>query len=182
MRVISGKFKGRKLVSFDQDHIRPTTDRVKESLFNILAPFIENSLVLDLYSGTGNLGIESLSRGAAHVTFVESNIKSIKIIDKNIELLKIADGIDVVKNDVLNFLREFEGDPFDIILIDPPFPSLICLKTLELVAKSKVAGSDTRIAIEHSKREILPEKIGRLTCIDTRNYGDKLLAFFSKEP
>ena len=85
MRIISGKYKGRVLTSFQADHIRPTTDRVKESLFNKWMSLVGEARVLDLFSGTGNLGIESLSRGASHVDFVELNAKSIIILKKNFD-------------------------------------------------------------------------------------------------
>ena len=89
MRIISGKFKGRVLVSFEASNIRPTMDRVKETLFNKWMRHVEDARVLDLFAGTGNLGLEALSRGALHVSFVEKNLKSIQIVKKNIELLKI---------------------------------------------------------------------------------------------
>src|SRR5690606_35256713 len=106
MRIISGKFGGRKLVHFKADHIRPTTDRVKEVIFNKLQSDIDGSRVLDLFSGTGSLALEALSRGASWVTAVEKNPKSIEIIKKNCELLKIPPGeIALVKKDVLAFLK-----------------------------------------------------------------------------
>jgi 16S rRNA (guanine966-N2)-methyltransferase len=180
MRVISGKFKGRRLVSFDQDHIRPITDRVKESLFNIIATRIEGAKVLDLFAGTGSLSWEALSRGAQETTIVDDNIKSLQIIKKNQELLKIGDGIKIVKDDALKFLKRYRGEPFDLIFLDPPFPSKICLKALEAVSQSNAASSATFVIIEHSKHEPLPDQIGNLRRVDSRDYGDKLLAFFEK--
>jgi 16S rRNA (guanine966-N2)-methyltransferase len=180
VRIISGKFKGRQLVSFDQDHIRPTTDRVKESLFNILAPHIDGARVLDLYSGTGNLSLESLSWGAKEVTSVEVNVKSIKIIRQNMELLKVTEGMQVIKEDAISFLNEYYGEGFDLVLIDPPFPSQICLKTLQALSVSPALLDHTTVAIEHSKKEPLPEEVGVLRAIDTRHYGDKLLTFYKK--
>src|SRR5437870_2154456 len=118
MRIIAGKFKGRKLVSFDEEHIRPTTDRVKESIFNILAPYLDGAKVLDLYSGTGNLSFESLSRGAFSVTAVEVSKRSIQIIYRNQELLKVGDELTVVKGDAVDYLKKYQGEAFDIILID----------------------------------------------------------------
>ena len=99
MRVISGKYKGRELVSFKADHIRPTTDRVKESIFNKLQSHIAGARVLDLFSGTGSLAIEAISREAESVTAVEMNKKSIEIIKKNLQLLKITE-IEVLGQDV----------------------------------------------------------------------------------
>jgi 16S rRNA (guanine966-N2)-methyltransferase len=180
VRIISGKFKGHKLVSFDEDHIRPTTDRVKESVFNIMAPYLESSRVLDLFSGTGSLGLEAFSRGASSVEMVEINPKSIKIIQKNLERLKITEGMKILKRDAVEFVKKYDGEPYDVILIDPPFPLKICETILMEVSQSKVANGETRIFIEHSKQEPLPPEIGTLRCIDTRSYGDKLAAFYEK--
>ena len=90
MRIISGKYKGRNLVSFKADHIRPTMDRIKETIFNKWMMYVDGAKVLDLFAGTGNLGIEALSRGATHVTFVEKSNKSMNIVKENLELLKIS--------------------------------------------------------------------------------------------
>jgi len=182
VRIIAGKFGGRKLKSFDEKHIRPTTDRVKESIFNILAPVIEGARVLDLYSGTGNLSIEALSRGAASVDSIELNPRSIKIIHENLELLKIKEGIRVHRGDAVRFITKYEGEPFDVILIDPPFPARVCMKTLEAIeANPKLTHQNTVIVIEHQRLEAIDEKIGTLTRIDSRSYGDKLVTFFKRE-
>src|SRR4051812_43364744 len=116
MRIIGGKFKGRNLVSFKADHIRPTTDRVKESIFNKLQNDIPGGRVLDLFSGTGNLAIEALSRGADYVIAVELNRKSLMIIRENLEILGIKNEIEVVGDDVLKYVRKYTGPPFDVIL------------------------------------------------------------------
>jgi 16S rRNA (guanine966-N2)-methyltransferase len=181
VRIISGKFKGHKLVSFDEDHIRPTTDRVKESVFNIISAYIDGARVLDLFSGTGSLGLEAFSRGATSIDMVEQSPRSIKIIRKNLELLKIEAGVKIFKDDAVSFVKEYQGAPYDIILIDPPFPLKICETILKEVGHSAVASSQTQIFIEHSRQEPLPVEIGNLRCIDTRTYGDKLAAFFEKK-
>ena len=182
MRIISGKYKGHKLSSFDEDHIRPTTDRVKESVFNILAGYIEGARVLDLFSGTGNLGLEALSRGAATVDMVEVNPRSIAIIKKNIDKLKIEEGVRIHKADAVSFVNEYVGEAYDIILIDPPFPLKICGNVLEAISRSPIANSQSQIAIEHARQELLPSPVSEnMTCIDTRSYGDKIVAFFKKK-
>jgi 16S rRNA (guanine966-N2)-methyltransferase len=181
MRIIAGRFKGHKLVSFDEDHIRPTTDRVKESVFNILAPVMEGARVLDLFSGTGNLGLEALSRGASRVDMVEQSPRSIAIIRKNLGHLKVEEGVQIHRADAVAFVRDYLGDPYDVVLVDPPFPLRICETILQELAKSKAADSHTRIVIEHSRKEPLPEQILTLTAIDTRSYGDKLVAFYDKK-
>ena len=154
------------------------TDRVKESLFNIIMGYVENARVLDLYSGTGGVGLEALSRGAASVDFVEDHARSIQLIKRNIELLKVSELVDIHKQDALRFLKSYNGEGFDLIFIDPPFPAKICLQTLEAVAVSPVLKADTKVIIEHSRHEPLPKTVSRLSMIDTRPYGDKILSFY----
>lgn len=178
MRIISGKYKGHRLSSFDEDHIRPMTDRVKESLFNIWMAYVEDAIVLDLFSGTGSVGLEALSRGAKSVEFVELNPRSLKIIVKNIELLKVGEQCHTHKKDAVKFLKSYQGEGFDLIFIDPPFPLKICQETMETLAASQALKATSKIVIEHSVHEPLESKILNLTLIDTREYGDKILSFY----
>jgi 16S rRNA (guanine966-N2)-methyltransferase len=181
VRIIAGKYKGHKLVSFDEDHIRPTTDRVKESLFNIISARMDGPRVLDLYSGTGSLGLEAFSRGAGSVDMVEISRRSIEIIKKNLRNLRVSEGVVIHKSDAVEFVKKYEGDPFDLVLVDPPFPSKICLATLEaLEANRHVMAPSTLIVIEHSRHEPLPDSVGTLRRVDSRSYGDKLLAFYER--
>ncbi len=123
MRVISGLRKGHKLKSPKGQDIRPTEDRIKESLFNIIGPLKKESLVLDLFAGTGSIGIEFLSRGAKFVYFIDSSNESIRIIKDNLSLTKFLDSASIHKMDSINsikFLRE-KGILFDYIFIDPPY-------------------------------------------------------------
>ena len=182
MRIISGRFKGRVLASFQADHIRPTTDRVKESLFNKWMGYTEGSRVLDLFSGTGNLGLEALSRGCRHVDFVEMNPKSIAIIKKNIEMLKLEKSeYDIFKQDVLLFLKKYNGEPYDLIFIDPPFTEKMAHQVMEALDSSKCFGENTLIAIESVKKERIDESYVNLWRYDFNDYGDKVLSFFAKK-
>jgi 16S rRNA (guanine966-N2)-methyltransferase len=180
MRIISGKYGGRKLVSFHAEHIRPTTDRVKESVFNKLMAHWEGARVLDLFAGTGNLSIEALSWGATSVESVELNVKSIEIMKKNIELLKIGPECKIVKSDVLKYLSSYSGDGFDVILADPPFTEKMAHAVMTQVSTSKVWKDSTIIMIEYSKFERLDSLYPPLKGFDTKNFGDKLVSFFSK--
>lgn len=182
MRIISGKFKGRPLVSFKADHIRPTMDRVKETLFNKWMGYIEEAKTLDLFAGTGNLGLEAISRGAKHVTFVEKNPKSVDIIRKNIELLKIArDEQVVIQKDVFSFIKSYQGEAFDIIFIDPPFTEKLADEVMTALASSQCFHQNTLIAIEAIKQEKIETEYGDLICYDKQDYGDKSLSLFSKK-
>lgn len=177
MRVISGRFKGRQLVSFKAKHIRPTTDRVKESIFNILQQDIPGAKVLDLFSGTGNLAIEAYSREAAKVIAVEQNPQSLKIIHENLKLLGITN-LQVLKQDVFRFTRDYKGDPFDIIFIDPPFTEALSHSVLHEVSQSKLFHAQTKILIESAKKERIENEYGSLQLIDRRSFGDKTLSIY----
>lgn len=182
MRIISGRFKGRVLASFQADHIRPTTDRVKESLFNKWMGYVEEARVLDLFSGTGNLGIESLSRGAKHVDFVELNNKSIQILKKNIELLKLEPAeYSITKQDVLLYLKKYQAEPYNLILADPPFTEKMAHDVMQTLDSSKCFDENTLIAIESHKKERIDEAYVNLYRYDFNDYGDKVLSFFAKK-
>lgn len=181
MRIISGKYGGRKLVSFKADHIRPTSDRVKESLFNKLSASWPEARVLDLFSGTGNLSIEALSWGARYVESVEMNSKSLAIMKENLDLLGIGHECRTVKSDVLKYLEKYVGEPFDVVLIDPPFTEKMAHQVMQNISKSKVIAENTIVAIEYSKFEKMDAAYPPLKSFDTKNFGDKLVSFFSKE-
>ncbi|MCB0348717.1 MAG: 16S rRNA (guanine(966)-N(2))-methyltransferase RsmD [Bdellovibrionales bacterium] len=178
MRVISGKYKGRRLVSFDADHIRPTSDRVKESVFNIIFSEIEGAEVLDLFSGTGNIAIEFSSRGAKNIDAVELNKKSLQILKKNIDSIGI-DNIQVMAKDVFKFLS-VAGKSYDIIFIDPPFTEKIADKVMLALKDSRVFHPNTIIIIESSKFEKMDLEYLPLKCYDQRKFGDKSVSFFRK--
>lgn len=180
MRIISGKYKGRHLASFKADHIRPTMDRIKETIFNKWMGLVDGATALDLFAGTGNLGIEALSRGAVHVTFVEKNLKSIQLINENLHLLKIEQNeYAVIKKDVFLYLKN-ENQKFDLIFIDPPFTEKIAHDAMTAVSESQLFNEETRIVIESLKQERIDDIYGDLKCYDRQDYGDKFLSFFSK--
>lgn len=182
MRIISGRFKGRVLASFQADHIRPTTDRVKETLFNKWMHHVDGARVLDLFSGTGSLGLEALSRGASHVQFVEMNLKSIDILKKNIALLKLESSeYSILKSDVIGFLKKYKGEPFDLILTDPPFTEKMAHNVMEAMDLSACLGLQTLVAIESQKKERMDEQYTQLYRYDMNDYGDKVLSFFTKK-
>lgn len=181
MRIIAGRLKGHRLKSFNASHIRPTTDRVKESVFNKLMHDIDGARVLDLFSGTGNLSFESYSRGADMVMSVESSKKSIKIIQDNIKHLKITSGIKVVSKDVLAFLKGYDGEPFDIILVDPPFTKKMAHDVMVVLSASAVLKEGVLIMIESSIHEKIEDQYGGLTLSHRKSYGDKVVSFFTKD-
>ena len=182
MRIIAGNYKGHHLVSFKADHIRPTTDRVKESLFNKLMFEIEGTRVLDLFCGTGNLGLEALSRGAEFVTFVDMNRKSLEITRKNIEKLKIPkSSYKIVQLDVLKFLRNYSEGPVQIIFCDPPFSEMMAHEVMLAADSSPAFGETALLAIESAGKERIDTDYPTLERFDAREYGDKVLSFFRKK-
>lgn len=177
MRIISGILKGRRLVSFSAKHIRPTTDSVKETIFNKLQGDIADSRVLDLFSGTGNLAIESYSRGAAYVEAVEMHPQSVKIIKQNLENFKITDKIQLVIMDALKYLHKYRGEGFDIILVDPPFTKVLSHSVLEILGESEVTKPGTLVVIESAKEERVDDKYSGLNFLEQKSFGDKKVTF-----
>ena len=181
MRVISGKLGGRRLLSFKAEHIRPTTDRVKETIFNKLQTVISDSRVLDLFSGTGNLAIEAYSRGAAVICAVEKNSKSLRILTANLKNLDISDGIEVVQRDVFAFLQSYKGEAFDIILVDPPFTEKLADQAMGALAVSLVGKTGSVAVIESARDEVIKDIYGSFKLLDRKKFGDKTLSVFEKE-
>ncbi len=182
MRIIAGKYRGHQLVAFKADHIRPTTDRVKETLFNKLQFDIGDAKVADLFCGTGNLGIEALSREASFCTFVEKNPKSLTITRQNLEKLKVPAGsYKIVNMDVISFLKAYTGETFDIIFADPPFTEKMAHDVMEAASISAAFGPNTQLAIESQAKERMEDRYGSLVRFSKKEYGDKHLSMFCHE-
>lgn len=178
MRIIAGKYKGRRLVSFKASHIRPTTDRVKESIFNTIQNELYDEQVLDLFSGTGNMAIEAFSRGACAVVAVESHTKSIDIIKENLKALDIKEGIKIIKKDVFKFISSYEGEPFRVIIVDPPFTKKISHDVMAALSISKLYSKDTLVLIESSSHERIDDKYSDLEQVAQKDFGDKKVSYY----
>lgn len=182
MRIIAGKYRGHQLVAFKADHIRPTTDRVKESLFNKFQFQIPEAKVVDLFCGTGNLGIEALSRDATFCTFVEKNPKSLTITRQNLEKLKVPASVyKIINMDVIGFLKSYSGEAFDIIFADPPFTEKMAHDVMLAASESAAFGTQTRLAIESQAKERMEDRYGALIRYSKKDYGDKHLSLFCHE-
>ena len=180
MRIISGLFKGRILHSFQADFIRPMTDRVKTSVFNTLYSRrggLEGLSVLDLFSGTGSLGLESYSRGASKVCMVDSHKKSREIIQKNCVLLKVDSRVQIYCKDVFRFLSTYTGPAFNLIFADPPFKKHWGQRILDSVASSQVATNGSLLVLEASFQEEINLKES-LSLFTQKNFGDKKVLFY----
>jgi 16S rRNA (guanine(966)-N(2))-methyltransferase RsmD len=181
MRVISGLSKGHKLFSPKGTNIRPTEDRLKESLFNIIYPLKEDSIVLDLFAGTGSIGIEFLSRGCKLAYFIDKNRESIEYINKNLMHTKLIDKAVVLNIDAKKSLLLLKKDKiyFDYIYIDPPFADSELFTTIiSLLDTLSLLSEDGLIIIEHDERVVLGDDYINLKKIDERKYGNNLLSFY----
>jgi 16S rRNA (guanine(966)-N(2))-methyltransferase RsmD len=187
MRIIAGKFKGKRLESPKTEKTRPTLDRVKEALFSIITPYIENAQVLDLFSGTGNLGIEALSRGAAFAYLNDIQNESISTILKNVTLTNTKKCVKITKKDYTKCLKQFiENDTyFDIIFLDPPYESNHALNTLKIISESvdKILSKDGIIIYELDKSQMKKDSDAyknyeNIECFDERIYGRVLLRMY----
>jgi len=176
MRVISGIYKGKKLAGFEVKGTRPTMDRVKESLFGMIQNYINDSTVLDLFAGTGSLGIEALSNGAKMCYFVDNGELITKFLRKNTENLK--DAIIYVM-DYQKALTYFvtEGIKFDIVFLDPPYHENMLASSLELIEKYKLLSEDGIVICEYENEE-LPTASPYFSVIKNKNYGDKKIVVY----
>lgn len=176
MRIISGKYRGLNLSEFKGEEIRPTADRVKESLFNILSGRIAGARVLDLFCGSGSLGIECLSRGAASVCFNDFSRESLNVLKKNLAKLK---GENVYKITCADFSSYLNGarEKFDLIFIDPPYAENFGASALEIIAARKLL-SENGVAVYERDRAFAGEVCG-LETTDERKYGKTYLTFFA---
>lgn len=170
MRIIAGEFKGRRLESPADYSVRPTTDKVKEALFSILSQKIWGSRVLDLFSGSGNIGIEALSRGAAECVFCDNSRESLRLIKSNIAHCKAQEGARVIPGDFRKTLMNLEGK-FDIIFLDPPYDKGLLEPAFELIREQNLLADDGVIIAEHRREEDLPEEFCGFEKQKERRYG-----------
>lgn len=178
MRVITGIARGRRLETLPGENVtRPTTESVKEALFSMIQFELEGRRVLDLFAGSGQLGIEALSRGAGHCTFVENNRQALKIVESNLSHCKLKDNSKVVLSDALSFLMR--KDNFDIAFLDPPYNQGLIEKCLPLLLP--MMSDDGIVVCETSADENLPENIDGFTADRVRRYGKTKLTLYRKD-
>ncbi|MCP3026230.1 16S rRNA (guanine(966)-N(2))-methyltransferase RsmD [Halobacillus sp. A5] len=176
MRVIAGDYKGRQLKSVPTHKTRPTTDKVKESVFHMIGPYFDGGVVLDLFAGSGGLGIEALSRGVNHCIFVDQQSKAIGTIYENIKLLKLEDQAEVFKTDALRALkaagkRELQ---FNYIFLDPPYKKFSYEDLIAEILKYNLLAESGIIICEHDASEIIPHQVEQLKLMKTENYGSNI--------
>lgn len=181
MRVISGKFRGRVLKGHDIEGTRPTMDRVKESLFASIQDYVEGAIVLDLFAGSGNLGIEAISNGASKIYFVDNNKECIQVIKENIKMLNSLDNSIVLLNDYHEALKKFkeQGLKFDIIFIDPPYCYQVKNEILNMIINYQLLNDNGIIVFEYQNDEDIDNSIS-LELLKNKKYGDKYISIYKK--
>jgi 16S rRNA (guanine(966)-N(2))-methyltransferase RsmD len=179
MRIISGTLKGRRLDAPKWDGLRPTSDKLRETLFNVLAPRIRGARVLDGYAGSGAVGIEALSRGAAHVTFVERDPRAAALIETNLSRCGVADRYAIIRAGFAA-TQVPRAAPFDIVFLDPPYGAGEL--SAALAAAEPIVEPGAVLVIEHAKRDAAPLQAGRLVRTREVNSGDSALAFYACAP
>lgn len=177
MRVITGTARGKKLETLNGEEIRPTTDRVKEAVFNILQFNIEGQNFLDLFAGSGQMGIEALSRGAKKVVFIDSRRESINVVNKNLELVKLKNMANVFNIDAGSYLLK-TNEVFDIVFLDPPYYSGEIHRIFPKLAK--VVNKNGIIICENPIDEILPEKLEEFILSKVNKYGKIKISIYKK--
>ena len=180
LRVISGSARGRRLKKVPGDSTRPIMDRVKENLFNILRDEVYDSRWLDLFAGTGQVGIEALSRGAAEVVFVDTVRAAIKTIEANLEITKLEGSAQIIKSDAFAYLERFQISPYDLIFIAPPQYKSLWITALELVDKrpSALLNPHGLVVVQIDPKEHQALELENLYLDNSRKYGNTQLNFY----
>ncbi len=180
MRIIAGTLKGRSLQAPDWEGVRPTSDRLRETLFNILAPRLDAARVLDVCAGTGAVGLEALSRGAALVTFVESDARAAALIEANLRRCGVREGYTIDRRDARRRGAAFPGGPFDIVFLDPPYAQRSLDPWVEIGAAHMAPGG--LVVLEHASRIEPPAGVAGLHLTRRLRQGDSSLAFYAAGP
>lgn len=183
MRIIAGEWKSKILNSPKTDKTRPTLDRVKEALFSMLLPYLQDATILDLFSGTGNLGIEALSRGAKFAYLNDVNYEAVKVIYSNVQLTNYENYVKITKKDYEKCLKSLMENnvKLDIIFLDPPYEAKVEENVLSLISGSNLIHKDTVIVLESDKEKIFKENIDGLQLVDKRTYGRVMLRTYKRE-
>ncbi len=180
MRVVAGEYGGRRLKAVPGMKTRPTTDKVKEAMFNIIGPYLEGGQVLDIFAGSGGLSIEAVSRGAEHATLVDRQYQAIKTIHENLSVTKEEDKFTVLKGDAYKMLNKLakQEQGFDYVFLDPPYKKQQILELMEQLKKLGLLNTDALIICETDQVADLPEELADFELIKKADYGITELTFY----
>lgn len=181
MRVIAGKYRSRILKGPGKLALRPSSDRLRETLFNILGPSVADSFFVDIFSGTGAIGIEAVSRGARETIFIESQAEAVRLIRRNLESLGIAGGVEVMEDDAIRGLQRLAARHLiaDFIFLDPPYQATAeHPRMLEFLDASHLVAPYGMVIVEHSVKMDLPDRLDRLERTRLLEQGDAALSFY----
>lgn len=183
MRIISGAYRGRQIATLRSDKLRPTSDHLRETLFDVLGSGVAGATFLDAYAGSGAVGLEALSRGAADVVFIEHHRPAVALIRKNLAALGIESGYQVVTREVLTALDRLaeEGARFDYVFLDPPYTEFREYHhALRRLGRGALVGPASVIVAEHSRHTLLEPRYGDLNQVRLLRHGDAQLAFYQR--
>lgn len=180
MRIIAGELKGRKLVTPKDDSVRPTTDKVKEAVFSMLMPYLQDSVVIDLFAGTGSLGLEAVSRGAKRAYFVDRDRRSIALIRENVRHCGVEDRSVILCSDHASALSRIH-DTADIVFLDPPYKAGLMTECLQLLGSSDILPEGGLVVAEHDSYDCLPEEFAGFRKIKERKYGKIGITVYEQE-
>ncbi len=174
LRIITGTAKGKKLITLEGEATRPTSDRIKEAVFSSIQFDLENRRVLDLFAGSGQLGLEALSRGASSAFFTDSAREAIEIVKKNANVCGFSDRCKYLVSDWRNYIRKASGrEKFDLVFVDPPYAMECCADALERLEKSGLLADGAIVVLESGTEEIDPASFPNFECMKSAHYGKK---------
>ena len=176
LRIIAGSLKGRRLDTPTWDGLRPTSDRLRETLFNVVAARVGEARVLDGFAGTGAVGIEALSRGAAHVTLVESDPRAIRLVERNLDHCAVTDRYAIIRARFVDAARRLQSGSFELIFLDPPYGPDVIVSSLEAAAPLVAPGG--LLILEHARRDAAPARAGSLAKTRDLMSGDSALSLY----
>jgi 16S rRNA (guanine(966)-N(2))-methyltransferase RsmD len=180
LRIIAGDFKGRRLFAPKDSRIRPTTDKVKESIFSMIMPYLEDAVVIDLFTGTGNLGLEALSRGALRCYFGDKSRESLELTRQNIAHCRAQEKSVPILGDYEYVLRKIR-EKADLIFLDPPYKEGLTGDCIGLISKLSLLSEEGVIVAEHGAGEILPDELSGYTKIKEKTYGTIAISIYGIE-
>lgn len=181
MRIIAGLYRGFRLRSLKGAHLRPTSDQMRETLFDVLGPAVDGARFLDVYAGSGAVGLEALSRGASEVVAVENHRPAVEVIERNLETLRASPGVRVMACQASTGLERLagEGAQFDYVFVDPPYAEVgEYHRSLRQLGRSPLLSSNSVVIAEHSRHVRLEEHYGRLALVRSLRHGDSELSFY----